>query len=69
MADNIMEQISFEQALTKLTSIVEKLESDEVTLEDSVSLFEEGMKLSKLCSTTLDDADLRIEQVNKNNTK
>lgn len=69
MADNKKELISFEEALTKLTSIVEKLESDEVTLEDSVTLFEEGMKLSKLCSTTLDDADLRIEQVNKTNSK
>ncbi|MEX0779681.1 MAG: exodeoxyribonuclease VII small subunit [Balneolales bacterium] len=69
MTDHEMERLSFEHALTKLTTIVEKLESDDVTLEDSISLFEEGMKLSKLCSTTLDDADLRIEQVNKKNTK
>lgn len=69
MAENNIVQLSFEQALTRLTSIVEKLESDEVTLEDSVTLFEEGMKLSKLCSTTLDNADLRIQQVNKNNSE
>ncbi|MEX0686428.1 MAG: exodeoxyribonuclease VII small subunit [Balneolales bacterium] len=65
MGDNIMGKLSFEDALEKLSDIVKKLESDEVSLEDSISLFEEGMKLSKLCSTTLEKADLRIEQVNK----
>lgn len=69
MDGNKETHLSFEDALTKLTSIVEKLESNEVTLENSITLFEEGMKLSKLCSATLEEADLRIEQVNKINTK
>ena len=69
MAEEIKERLNFEEALKKLTSIVEKLESDEVSLEDSITLFEEGVKLSKLCSTTLENAELRIEQVNKTNTK
>lgn len=55
--------------MLKLTAIVEQLESDEVTLENSITLFEEGMKLSRLCSSTLEDADLRIEQVNKTNSR
>ncbi|MEX0928787.1 MAG: exodeoxyribonuclease VII small subunit [Balneolales bacterium] len=69
MADRKISNLSFEEALLKLTAIVEQLESDEVTLENSITLFEEGMKLSRLCSSTLEDADLRIEQVNKTNSR
>jgi len=42
------ERLSFEDALKQLESIVEQLESQEITLEDSVNLYEKGMKLSKL---------------------
>lgn len=59
------EQLSFEEALRKLESIVEKLEDPEVTLDESIQLYEEGMKLSKYCSQTLEDAVLRIEKINE----
>jgi exodeoxyribonuclease VII small subunit len=58
------ERPSFEEALRKLESIVKKLEDPEVTLEESIELYEEGMKLSKYCSETLEDAVLRIEKIN-----
>jgi exodeoxyribonuclease VII small subunit len=58
------ERPSFEEALRKLESIVSKLEDSEVTLEESIQLYEEGMKLSKYCSETLEDAVLRIEKIN-----
>lgn len=60
-----MERITFEEALKKLESIVSKLEEGSVTLEESVNLYEEGLKLSKFCSEILDSAELRIEKVNQ----
>lgn len=59
------ERPSFEEALTKLEAIVEKLDDDEITLEESVRLYEEGLKLSKICSQTLENAELKIEEIEK----
>lgn len=67
MADK--ERPSFEEALNKLESIVEQLEDQEITLEDSVKLYEEGVKMSKFCTEILEHAELRIEQVNEANTQ
>ncbi|NET38589.1 MAG: exodeoxyribonuclease VII small subunit [Cyanothece sp. SIO1E1] len=58
------ERLSFEDALKQLESIVEQLESQEITLEDSVKLYEKGMKLSKLCNQVLHQAELKIQEVN-----
>ena len=55
--------IKFEEALEKLAEINEKLESDEISLEDSVKLFKEGLELSKLCQKKLDEAKLEIEKI------
>ena len=54
--------IKFEEALEKLAEINKKLESDEISLEDSVKLFKEGLELSKLCQKKLDEAKLEIEK-------
>jgi exodeoxyribonuclease VII small subunit len=62
------ERLSFEEALKKLESIVGKLEDEDITLEDSVKLYEEGVKMSKFCTEILEQAELRIEQVNEANT-
>lgn len=62
------ERLSFEEALKKLESIVEQLEDENITLEDSVKLYEEGVKMSKFCTEILEQAELRIEQVNEANT-
>ncbi len=67
MADK--ERLSFEEALKKLESIVEQLEEEEITLEDSVKLYEEGVKMSRFCTEILEEAELRINQVNEENTK
>ncbi|RNC83416.1 MAG: exodeoxyribonuclease VII small subunit [Balneola sp.] len=58
------ERPSFEEALEKLETIVQQLEKDEVTLEESVKLYEEGIQLSKFCTEILQQAELRIEEVN-----
>ncbi|MEX2586207.1 MAG: exodeoxyribonuclease VII small subunit [Balneolaceae bacterium] len=54
----------FEEALKSLESIVTKLEDPEVPLEESIRLYEEGMKLSRYCTGILDNATLRIEKIN-----
>lgn len=53
----------------KLESIVEQLEDEDITLQDSVKLYEEGVKMSKFCTEILEQAELRIEQVNEANTQ
>ena len=56
-------ELSFEDALDKLAEINEKLESEEISLDDSIKLFKEGVELSRLCQKKLDEAKLEIEKV------
>lgn len=60
------ERFEFEQALERLSEVLKELESEEVPLEKAIALYEEGMKLSKMCSKKLEEAELRIEQVTRN---
>ncbi len=53
----------FEDSLHKLEIIVQQLEQGELTLEDSVRLFEEGVRLSTACRQELDSAEGRIQQL------
>lgn len=54
---------SFEEQLKALESVVEKLEGGDLSLEDSVRLFEEGMKLSEACKKELDVAEGKIQAI------
>ncbi len=63
------ERFDFEQALERLSEVLKELESDDVPLDKAIALYEEGMKLSKLCSGKLEEAELRIEQVANNPKK
>lgn len=51
----------FEEHLTKLETVVERLERGDLTLDESVRLFEEGMKLSQSCKEELEQAEGRIQ--------
>lgn len=51
----------FESALKKLEEVVKKLEGGELSLEDSLKAFEEGVKHSAFCSKKLDEAERRVE--------
>lgn len=53
-------ELTFEEAFTRLEQIVRQLESGEVKLEESLRLFEEGVKLSRLCAAHLDAAEGKI---------
>ena len=54
---------SFEKNLQKLELIVEKLESGEIGLEESVELYEEGMKIKKICDKKLKDIEMQIKKI------
>ena len=51
----------FEDALEKLEEIVKRMEAGEMTLEESLKAFEEGIKLARFCAKKLDEADRRVE--------
>lgn len=50
----------FEETINKLEDIVRKLENGDVTLDESLSLFEQGIKLSKSCQKMLDNAEKKV---------
>ena len=55
--------INFEASLKELESIVEKLEDEDINLEDSVKSFEEGVNLVKQCQKQLQNAELKIKKL------
>jgi len=55
----------FEEALKKLESIVESMESGELPLETLLARFEEGVRLAGYCQSRLDDAEQKIKQLEK----
>ena len=57
--------MSFEKALERLEAIVEKLESEELGLDASLALFEEGIGLSRVCQERLAEVERRVEIVLK----
>jgi exodeoxyribonuclease VII small subunit len=52
---------TFEEQLTALEGVVEKLERGDLSLDESVSLFEEGLKLSNACKSELEAAEGKIQ--------
>jgi exodeoxyribonuclease VII small subunit len=56
-----MPKEKFEDALNKLEKIVSKLEEGDIPLEESLKLFEEGIRLSRFCNQKLDEADKKVE--------
>lgn len=52
---------TFEGALQKLETIVQRLEKGELALEESLALYEEGIRLSRLCHAKLEEAEGKIE--------
>jgi exodeoxyribonuclease VII small subunit len=57
------EALGFEAALKRLTAIVERLEGGELSLEQSLALFEEGTRLSRASQAQLDAAEKRVEEL------
>lgn len=57
------DELDFEAALKRLTAIVERLESGDLSLEQSLQLFEEGTRLSRTSQAQLDAAEKRVEEL------
>jgi exodeoxyribonuclease VII small subunit len=58
-----VEALTFEEAYRRLEETVERLSAGALPLEESLRLFEQGMALANYCSTMLDRAELRVQQV------
>jgi exodeoxyribonuclease VII small subunit len=56
-------ELSFEEALEKLETIVGRLENGDVPLEQAIELFQEGMRLSHLCGQKLEQVERKIEML------
>ncbi len=61
------EEKSFEEAITKLETIVKELESGNCTLDESIEKYTEGMKLAKICGDKLNNATEKINKILKEN--
>lgn len=58
-------KVNFENALKRLEQIVQKLESGDLSLDESLKLFEEGVELSRLCTKKLSEAEGKVEKLVK----
>ncbi len=63
------DEMSFESSLEELESLVEKLEKGQLTLDESLGIFERGMKLARVCNQKLSKAERKIEILIEENGK
>jgi exodeoxyribonuclease VII small subunit len=56
-------EMTYEETLKRLEEIVQRLESGQLSLDESLLLFEEGTRLTKVCQRRLTEAELRIERL------
>lgn len=61
--DKTIAEMSFEDALRALETVVRRLESGEVPLDDSIALYERGEELRKACQARLDAAQAKIDKI------
>jgi exodeoxyribonuclease VII small subunit len=61
-----VKEMNFEKAMNQLEGIVKKLESNELSLEDSLKVYEEGIRLSRFCMKSLDQAEKKIMELKEN---
>ncbi len=60
-----MNEIKFEKAIQRLEKIVDDLETGELDIDKSLEIFEEGIKMSRVCSKKLSEAEAKIEQLTR----
>ena len=61
-----MTEIKFEKAMGRLEKIVEELEKGELDIDKSLQIFEEGIKMYRVCSKKLHEAEKKIEKLTRN---
>jgi exodeoxyribonuclease VII small subunit len=67
--NNDISKLTFEQAIKKLTEIVSKIEGGQISLEQSLTQYEQGMELIKHCRAILQKAEKKIEEISKEKGK
>ncbi len=63
MTDTPVAEMSFEQAMTELEGVVDRLERGEVPLDESIKLYERGAELKKRCEAKLTEAEEKVAQI------
>ncbi len=63
MSDAPVAEMSFEQAMAELETVVSKLESSQVALDESIKLYERGAELKQHCETKLKEAEEKVAQI------
>ena len=58
-------EIKFEKAMSRLEQIVDELEKGELDIDKSLKIFEEGIKMSRVCSKKLNEAEQKIEKLTR----
>ena len=61
-----MGELKFEKAVQRLEKIVDDLEKGELDIDKSLEMFEEGIKMSRICSKKLNEAEAKIEKLTRN---
>ena len=61
-----MGELKFEKAIQRLEKIVDDLEKGELDIDKSLEIFEEGIKMSRVCSKKLAEAEAKIEKLTRN---
>jgi len=63
MGSERIESLSFEDSYARLEQVIQKLEGGDLSLEESVALYEQGIQLAAHCGRKLDDAQLKVTQL------
>ena len=61
-----MGELKFEKAIQRLEKIVDDLEKGELDIDKSLEMFEEGIKMSRVCSKKLNEAEAKVEKLTRN---
>lgn len=64
--ENITKETTIEESLKELDGIVERLESREISLEESFAMYQKGMELLKQCSSKIDTVEKKMLKMNEN---
>ena len=58
-----VETLSYEQAMAEMEEIIQKMESDQLSLDEALAFFERGQALAKRCADLLNQAELKVRQL------
>ena len=61
--ENPVKELSFEDSLAELESIVDRLENGQGSLDDAITAYERGSQLKRHCQTKLDEARMKVEKI------